>query len=174
MWMKYCHKYGMKLCLLTFNTSISVVAFTTCYSHRKLHHQTLDSLVTKFSTLTDSDIYWAKQCKEHHPIGCVPLTNMDDVKRNKGLCSSWINIFSYHTMLIKSAVQACCFIINIQQGNCMILPRIPTDSRSTALTRSIAISRPKQFTMYLNKKSTGESMTSSLMISTEYIHKPSL
>ena len=58
--MKFYHKYGMKLCLLTFNTSISVVAFTTCYSHLKLHHQTLDSLVTKFSTLTDSDIYWAK------------------------------------------------------------------------------------------------------------------
>ena len=31
-----------------------------CYAHLKLHHQTLDSLVTKFSTLTDSDIYWAK------------------------------------------------------------------------------------------------------------------
>ena len=65
------------------NTSISVVAFTTCYAHLKLHHQTLDSLVTKFSTLTDSDIYWAKSCKEHHPIGCVPLANMDGVKRNK-------------------------------------------------------------------------------------------
>ena len=81
--MKFYHKHGMKLCLLTFNTSISVVAFTTCYAHLKLHHQTLDSLVTKFSTLTDSDIYWAKLCKEHHPIGCVPLANIDGVKRNK-------------------------------------------------------------------------------------------
>ena len=61
------NKPGMKLWLVTFirhmlavfkmpnNTSISVVAFTTCWVHLKLHQETLDSLFTTFSTLTDSD-----------------------------------------------------------------------------------------------------------------------
>ena len=84
----------MKLWLLTFKAdagsvnnveqhSISVVAFTTCWVHLKLHQDTLDSLLTTFSTFTDSDIYWAKSCKEHLPIGCVQVANMDGLKRNE-------------------------------------------------------------------------------------------
>ena len=61
------NKPGMQLWLLTFirhmmvafkmpnNTSTSVIAFTTCWVHLKLHQETPNSLFTTFSTLTDSD-----------------------------------------------------------------------------------------------------------------------
>ena len=60
------------------NASISVAAFSTCWSNLELHHGILDYLVTTFFPLTDSVVCQAKLCKEHLPMDCFQGGYMDE------------------------------------------------------------------------------------------------
>ena len=60
------------------NASISVAAFSTCWSNLELHHSILDYLVTTFFPLTNSAVCQAKPCKEHLPMDSFQEGHMDE------------------------------------------------------------------------------------------------
>ena len=174
----------MKLWLLTFirhmlavlkmpnNTSISVIAFTTCWAHLKLHQETLDSLFTTFSTLKDSGVYTVLgQTMQRTPFhglcsasqhGWIKEKRMDFIAaRSKfsPITQCWLSLLS--SILLRHFQHPTTELRDPDKN----LHRLKINS-----LRKInwLISRPKWFTMYLDTKSRGEYMTRSLIISTEY------